>query len=92
MLADPYSEKQDWDWPCSTKPVPIDSRATFTSLTGSGLALCGLAADGALLCWGGPLMGDREASTLWSARVDDGALPPQPQQRFLSRRAVMTHE
>ena len=52
MLADPYYEKQDWDWPCSTKPVPIDSRVTLASLTGSGISFCGLTADGALLCWG----------------------------------------
>jgi hypothetical protein len=54
MLADPYYEDEDWDWPCSTKPVPIDSRAALTSITGSGSgwALCGLTADGALLCWG----------------------------------------
>jgi len=56
MLADPYYEKQDWDWPCSTKPVPIDSRATLTSLTGSGIAFCGLTADRALMCWGGAMV------------------------------------
>lgn len=52
MLADPYYYTQDWDWPCSTRPVPIDSRAILTSLTGSTYAFCGLTADGALLCWG----------------------------------------
>ena len=55
MLADPYYGGQDWDWPCSTKPVPIDSQAALTSLTGSGFAFCGLTADGALLCWGSGL-------------------------------------
>src|SRR4029434_541207 len=25
MLADPYYYREDWDMPCSTKPVPIDS-------------------------------------------------------------------
>jgi alpha-tubulin suppressor-like RCC1 family protein len=71
MLADPYYIREDWDWPCSTKPVPIDSPAELVSLTGSGTGFCGLTTDGALLCWGATLslprvIPDARVSTAWS--------------------------
>lgn len=53
MLADWYYNREDWDWPCSTRPVPIDAREPMTSLTASGYGICGLTTARALVCWGG---------------------------------------
>jgi hypothetical protein len=53
MASDSYYYEEDWDWPCSTRPVPIDAAESMTSLTGSGYGICGLTTSRALICWGG---------------------------------------
>ena len=75
MLADGYDYKQDWDLPCSTKPVAIESRTPLRSLFGVGFAFCGLTADRQIVCWGDGLqaptvMGDTRVSTAWSLGHD----------------------
>ena len=66
MLADQYYTWADWNWPCSTRPVPIDSQESLTSLTASGLGVCGVTIVGGLMCWGA---GDLPPTVIPGARV-----------------------
>lgn len=71
MLADQYYFSEDWDLPCSTTPVPINSQESLTSLTASGLGVCGLTTAGGLVCWGSnylppTVIPDVRVSAAWS--------------------------
>jgi hypothetical protein len=65
MRGDSFYYPEDYDWPCSTTPVPIDSRAALSSLTASGFATCGVTPVGDLVCWGDPF----PPTTIPGARV-----------------------
>lgn len=52
MLSDDYYSPGEWDMPCSTKPVAIDSPEPLRSLTASGQGVCGLTSGRDLMCWG----------------------------------------
>ena len=81
MLADGYDNKEDWDRPCSTTPVTIDTPTALKSLTGSTFAFCGTTADDALTCWGDALVPptvipDARVSRAWSLGHDVCGIGP----------------
>ena len=50
MKADRYYYREDWDWACSTRPVPIDLGNRLGSLSAAAFGFCGLTAPELLVC------------------------------------------